>query len=269
MIGGMIQKIIPPFCADIYFKHIKKKRIKGFFETWQEAQLQCGGYDDKIIFDKVKNAILAVRDGRAAHERDSVLFDEIEYSWQTLSGLLLASANNGGALNVLDFGGSLGTTYFQNRKFLKELKSVRWNIVEQTHFVEYGQKELVTEELRFYKSIEECMRETNPNVILISVALQYIENYADILDLVNKLPVEFLILDSFPISKKMNEEYMIKIQKVPAKIYEASYPCYIFNPKKIYTHLTEYRNIESSENFYCWDDKHNKIFLSSQILRKK
>ena len=70
------------------------------------------------ILDKVLAATLKVKQGQAVFERDSVLFDEIEYSWPLLAGLMWAAASNGGKLNVLDFGGALGSSYYQNRKFL-------------------------------------------------------------------------------------------------------------------------------------------------------
>ena len=81
---------------------------------------------------------MTVVDGRAAYERDSVLFEEVEYVWPLLASLMWVGARHLGSLNVLDFGGSLGSTYFQNRIFLATLPSVRWNIVEQPRHVEVG-----------------------------------------------------------------------------------------------------------------------------------
>jgi putative methyltransferase (TIGR04325 family) len=34
----------------------------------------------------------------------------------------------------------LGSSYFQNRKFLQSLPDVRWNVVEQPHYVDAGRK---------------------------------------------------------------------------------------------------------------------------------
>jgi putative methyltransferase (TIGR04325 family) len=39
----------------------------------------------------------------------------------------------------LDFGGSLGSSYFQNKKFLDALRLVEWNVVEQENFVATGE----------------------------------------------------------------------------------------------------------------------------------
>ena len=45
-----------------------------------------------------------MKNGEAVYERDSVLFDEIQYSWGLLAGLQKAALENDGKLCVLDFG---------------------------------------------------------------------------------------------------------------------------------------------------------------------
>ena len=71
-------------------------RFEGDFATWEEAKAQCTGYDAKDILAKVLAATLKVKCGEAAFERDSVLFDEVEYAWPMLAGLMWAAARNGG-----------------------------------------------------------------------------------------------------------------------------------------------------------------------------
>ena len=53
-------------------------------------------------------------------------------------------AKNNDKLNVLDFGGSFGTTYYQNRKFLKHIKKVEWNIIEQKKIVQIAKKKKIS-----------------------------------------------------------------------------------------------------------------------------
>ena len=67
-----------------------------------------------------------------------------------------ASAINNNVLNVLDFGGSLGSTFFQNKKFFSELKDVLWNIVEQPHFVKAGVENIQDDTIRVYTTIDEA-----------------------------------------------------------------------------------------------------------------
>ena len=62
---------------------------------------------------------------------------------------LLYITNNENRLNVIDYGGSLGTSYFQNLKFLNQVDDFRWNIVEQEAFVKIGKEYFSNENLFF------------------------------------------------------------------------------------------------------------------------
>ena len=108
-ISTFLKYYIPPILYDAIDKLLNYKYgWKGNYKTWQAALDNSSGYDSDLILQKVKDATLKVKKGEAVYERDSVLFDEIEYSWPLLSGLMLAAAKRNGELNVLDFGGSLG-----------------------------------------------------------------------------------------------------------------------------------------------------------------
>ena len=92
---------------------------------------------------------MKVKKGEADYERDSIIFDQIEYSWPVLFGLTLGAAQNGGYLNVLDFGDSLGSSYFENLVFLNALPQISWNVIKQANFVEAGQKHFQNKQLKF------------------------------------------------------------------------------------------------------------------------
>jgi putative methyltransferase (TIGR04325 family) len=198
-------------------------RFHGDFATWKEAAAQCTGYDAEEILARVLHATLKVKRGEAKYERDSVLFDQIEYAWPVLAGLMWAAARNGGRLNVLDFGGALGSSYFQNRRFLQALPEVRWSIVEQSHYVEAGRAHIQDESLRFYKTIEECLNENQPNVILMSGVLQYLPDPEQIINEIIAVRTDIVILDRTIIN--LSETHRIYIQHVPTSIYSAAYPC--------------------------------------------
>ncbi len=202
-------------------------RFEGSYTNWDEAASQCTGYSAAHILAKVHEATLKVKNGEAAFERDSVLFDEIEYVWPVLAGLLSAAAQNNGVLNVLDFGGALGSSYFQNRKFLDTLPEVHWNVVEQPHYVRAGQNNIQDARLRFYPTIESCMAESQPNVILLSGVLQYLPAPFDVLEQLSKCGALCLIIDRTPYSNRTSDS--LTIQKVPSSIYKASYPMWIFS----------------------------------------
>ena len=176
---ALARALLPPIVADLARRHIAPA-WSGDYASWAEALAASSGYDAPAILDRVEAAALKVKRGEAVHERDSVVFDAIEYSWPLLSGLLWAAARDG-RLDVVDFGGALGSTYAQNRHFLQPLPSLRWSVVEQPHFVERGRRSFQDERLRFYESLEACLTENTPNVLVLSSVLQYLERPYDLL----------------------------------------------------------------------------------------
>jgi len=231
-----IKRFIPPIIPDI-IRGLNKSDFGmnsgwfGNYATWDEAKAECNGYDHKLILDKVIESLLKVRNGEAIYERDSVLFDKIQYSWPLLSWLLRAVLENNNMLNVLDFGGSLGSSYYQNKEFLSGIKEFKWNIVEQTHFVDTGRNYFQNETLRFYNSIEECLKINNCNVLLLSAVLQYLDSPIDFLKRVVSYNIEYIIIDRTAFIK--GNENRITIQHVPPEIYDATYPSWFFNEKEL------------------------------------
>lgn len=219
---------LPPVLVH-WMRKVRGGRIyfEGDFATWKEACAQCTGYDAKEILDKVLTATLKVKRGEAAFERDSVLFDKVDYVWPVLAGLMWVAAGCGGKLNVLDFGGALGSSYFQNLRFLRSLSDVRWNVVEQPHFVDAGLKYIQDDRLRFYKTIDECIADNQLNVILLSSVLQYLEKPYDTLAGLNRLGVKHIIVDRTPFVD--GEKDLLAIQKVPESIFSATLPVWLFS----------------------------------------
>ncbi len=144
----MIKEFIPP----ILLKYLTGFLYgwKGNYSTWDEAKKKCSGYDSEIIFSKVKSASLKVKNGQSVFERDSVIFDKIQYSFPLLSSLALIAQQNNGKLNVLDFGGSLGSSYFQNKNMFSRTKEFNWCVVEQPHFVREGLHSFADNNLHFF-----------------------------------------------------------------------------------------------------------------------
>lgn len=250
----LVRQMCPPIIISIvqslHFRLSPSSRnhLTGNYTTWEEATQASTGYDSDHILEKTKQALLKVKNGEAAYERDSVLFNEIQYSWPLLAGLMWAAARSGGKLNVLDFGGSLGSTYFQNRLFLRELFEVRWNVVEQHEHVRIGKEFFEDNILRFYTDIDTYSAENEPDVIIVSSVLQYMEKPYELLNKLFKLRSLCIILDRTPFWE--GKEDHIYVQHVSANIYEASYPTWVFSTdqftnlieKSEYTILTEYLN---------------------------
>lgn len=234
MYREMLKKIIPPIFIDAYrhFRYGRPESFYGYFgnyPTWQAALKDSSGYDSDIILNKVLKALSLVKDKKAVYERDSVLLDKVEYCWPLLSALLWIAALKNSRLSVIDFGGSLGSSYYQNISFLSALREVKWNIIEQPKFVECGKKYFENERLKFYFDIDSCVACEMPDVLLLSGVIEYVgDPYALIEDVISR-KFEFIIIDR---TIFFDEEDRITVQRVPPSIYDASYPCRIFNRRK-------------------------------------
>lgn len=233
----ILKQIVPKPLVKMIRKLKKTTEFAWFtpYPSWEEAKKASTGYDAQNILEECKNALLKVRDGEAVYERDSVIFDEIQYSWGLLAGLQKAALANNNELCIIDFGGSLGSTYYQNKKFLQDVKKITWCIVEQPHFVETGKQFFENEDLKFYSNIEDCLKEQKPNVLILSSVLQYLENPYEWVDKFISYQIPFIIFDRTAIV--IDHKDMICLQHVPAEIHEASYPCWFFNKEKLLVHF--------------------------------
>jgi putative methyltransferase (TIGR04325 family) len=155
----LIKGMIPPLLYEAL--RAPKPFIISSYPTWDKTRLHCTGYDSDSIIQKVKDAALQVKAGKAAFERDSILFYDSTYPLPLLAGLLRVALANEGKLRVLDFGGSLGSTYYWIKPLLSGIKELRWNIIEQKKFVDIGKEMFENNELVFYYSIDECLKIEN------------------------------------------------------------------------------------------------------------
>ena len=220
-------EVFPPFLIflmrNIFF--IKKIKYKNY-PSWQDAVLASTGYDSENVIEKIKRSTELVRDGYAEYERDSVIFDEIQYSFPLLASLLLV-ATNCNSLRLIDFGGALGSSFYQNRKFLRSLEvNYEWRIVEQQKFVEIGNAEFSNNHISFYKNIREA-NSNSSNVILFGSSICYVENPYYYLREAIELEFKYIIFDRTPITQKNYDTFCV--QHVPEAIYKASYPIRNFN----------------------------------------
>ena len=215
--------------------HFVKNRIYGCgyfgdYSSWEAAKLKSGSYANPEILRKTRDALRKVKTGQAVYERDSVLFDKVLHSWPLLACLQRVALENKGYLSVLDFGGSLGSSYFQCRAFLPNLDKLEWSVVEQKDHVECGKREFEDDILAFYYNVEECIKTRNPNVILFSSVLQYLEKPYDALSSILNHRINNVIIDRSPFQRGKKD--IITVQKVPPKIYDVCYPSWIFSYSK-------------------------------------
>jgi putative methyltransferase (TIGR04325 family) len=244
---NLIKQLVPPLLLTLIKKR-EKYGWKGDFKNWQEAKHSTNTYDDGIILEKVKLALLKIKRGEAVYERDSVLFDEIQYSWPLLSALMWIAAQNKGILKVADFGGSLGSSYYQNRIFLAGLQVLEWNIIEQENFVTAGQQYFQDNYLHFFYTPEEMVATQGlPDLLLLSCVLPYLEKPYEMLIRLMRFKIPYILIDNTYFNYVQKDR--ICIQLVPPEIYNASYPCWMLNYDTLkktlsdkYTLISEHQN---------------------------
>ena len=196
-------------------------RFKYGFKTWDQALSQCDGYDSTKITEALIAASRKVRDGKSAYERDGVVFDAIQHSWQLLAAIL-GTPRKGDVLRVLDWGGSLGSTYRQNKELVEAAGiNLSWVIVEQAHIFEIGKAEFQTDKLKFAPDLNRFQAGEFDLVILAS-SICYVKEPEVILEKIRSLKPSGIAIDRTPITKSGAGQ--IGVQRVGGKIYKSSYP---------------------------------------------
>jgi putative methyltransferase (TIGR04325 family) len=179
---------------------------------------------------------------------------------------LYAATFSSNQLDVLDFGGSLGSVYWQSRNFLTHLERVRWSIVEQPHFVRVGQEEIDNDVLRFYYSIDECLATEKPRVALLSSVLPYVQRPYDLMRSIFSTGIDIVVLDRTPFFVEDLQD-RITVEDVHPSVYAGSYPAWFFNLREFRRIVAAhgYRITQEFDSWEAWsvdgDAAQNKCFL--------
>jgi len=232
----------------------------GNYASWQEARQKATGYDAEAVLEKIRNATLKVKNGEAAWEQDGVIYPRVQHSWPLLAHLLWIAGQHNNRLSVLDFGGSLGSGFFQNRAWFRPPGDLQWSIVEQTHFVRAGQAAIAGDGLQFYYTIEEAIAARGmPQVFLMGCVLPYLEDPYAFLEKTMEHRFPYIIVDNTYFNSRTGDR--LTLQKVPAYYYKASYPAWMLNYEKIKALLlTRYELVEEYTNetfLYFYGEKIN------------
>ena len=268
MLKKIIKALLPPIVLQLRYIGRPFYGIKGDFVSWEEVEgvLQHEGLQDYAadnILQTVWEAVRTVREGKAEFERDGVLFYEKDYNYPLLAALFYALARLGKAANILDFGGSLGSTYYQNRQILLETgMTVDWNIVEQEKFVKLGRSHLP--EIQFFSSIEEFMQAGKAaDILLLSGVLQYFDEPYRYLERMLKAKFRYILIDRTFFNFEPHRD-RLAVQHVPPAIYKAQYPVWLLSYEKVMRMMEEagYRDI-------CRWDSFDRIPVAYGVSQKK
>jgi putative methyltransferase (TIGR04325 family) len=235
-IRKLLELFVPPILIQWYRSSTSRGiTFTGNYKNWNAAISKSKGFDDPRILEAVRSSARKVKEGKAAYERDSVLHDKVGYSWPVLACLEHVALNCNNNLHLIDFGGSLGTSYLQNHAFLKHVKSIKWFVVEQPHYVDSGKAEFENNELKFEYSIDNVVKSHTVGCILLSGVLQLLSDPKQWIQKLLEYNFQYIIIDrtSFIAGKER-----LMIEGVPKEIYETSFPCWFFNEQEFISCFT-------------------------------
>jgi putative methyltransferase (TIGR04325 family) len=136
---------------------------------------------------------------------------------------------------VLDWGGSLGSTYRQN-KYLIESAGIElsWLVVEQKHLIEIGTSEFADASLSFRESMA-GIPVGQYDVAIFAGSICYIQDPGRVLAEMSGLRPKRIVFDRTPESRSGADQ--IGVQRVGKRIYKASYPIRAFAPDSLHKYL--------------------------------
>ena len=216
----MLNKIISNLLGRVW--------VSGKYSSWESAKENSKGYENFKIFDQIKNIYVSKIKKYNFHEfyeRDGLLFNKKIKDSELLFFVKQVYKVNK-KIKVVDFGGSLGSLYFSNYNFIKEYIN-EWSIVEQKNFVDFGNKFLKKNNFSFFYDLKKCIKNKSPNTAIFSGSLQYTEKPYNLLKIISKSKIDFILLHNIPFNITKKDQY--RVQYVPKKIYDASYPITIFS----------------------------------------
>jgi len=227
----IIKAVVPP-CIFTWCKSFSKANtgIIGPFMNWEAATRYSNGYNAPVILEKIKNATLQVKNNQRLSVRDGIVFDTPQYAYPLLTALLKITAENNNKLTVVDFGGGLGSTYYDFTRLYPQA-DLHWYIIEQEAFVECGKAHFQNSQLHFMHDLDVLPRK--PDIVIVSSALQYIPQPYAQLDKLLALNSPYFLLDRTTFSNLSTDEERIFVERVPAHIYAASYPFWLLSYSKI------------------------------------
>ena len=249
---GIVRDWLPPALLGLY-RRVRGERIafRGNYPNWEAALTDSRGYADVAIVERVSQALLQVRAGTGAFERDGVVLPCHKYDFPLLAALLHVAATRG-RLHVADFGGSLGSTYFQHLKLLRGIPDLRWDVVEQPHFVERGRAQFADAVLRFQFSLRDCLAAGQPNLVLLSSVLPYVPKPYALITQVRASGAEFVLLNRTP-ALPADSADLLTVQHVALAEYQTSYPAWLLGQTRLFAAFApEYRLVLEIEPEEHW-----------------
>jgi putative methyltransferase (TIGR04325 family) len=220
----VVRRLVPAGWLAPIERRYFRVRWEGDYPTWSAAESACGGYANPSIVERVVSATRAVRSGRGVYERDGVVFHEPPPPWAGLAAVRELASRAGRPLTVLDFGGALGTLYFQVKNELDA--NLRWAVVEQPAFVAAG-REFEGDGLEFHPTVAAASAAGAPDFIVLGSVLPYLPSPLSTQAELLAVGARHVFVERTGFTTAGRAR--LTVQHVPRSIYRASYPCWFLD----------------------------------------
>jgi len=233
MLRSLVKVALPVFILEKIQARKNPIKYKYGYRSWSDAKIASNGYSENSILEKISFETSKMLSRNSGWVRDGYYFNDVQLNYEILSILALQGSESH-SVRVVDFGGGLGTTYFQNREVLERFGiRVCWNIIEQPHFVKEGKSILDSiTNLHFFETLEGASIASTDLVIFSSV-LEYLEDpyffLAEIMHLDSK--PRGIVIDRSPIDLFSSEKFIV--QSVDDSIHAAKLPLQILSQERI------------------------------------
>lgn len=229
-----------------YFSRENKDHVfyTGPFSNWSEAVSSSTGYCNSTITQKAVSAITKILSGEKKCEKDTILFDEYQYSLPLILGLNFTLKYIKQKITILDYGGSFASSFFRNFDILSNF-NIRWIVVEQEHIVNIAKEKLYQfNNLEFistsnFKTANPCL---DYDVLLLGSSLQFLKHPEIELKILLKPCVKSLIFEQTPFV--ISGSTQLTVQQIREPIYDASYPAWHFDENEFLSWIGNHYQIK-------------------------
>lgn len=140
------------------------------YQNYNQALKNCNGYEDQELV-----SIISQKTHKFVEElsNNQNLLDQ---SFKNLAIILKVITDlDKKEINVIDFGGQLGATFFEIRKLISENIKLNWNVIETEKMTQIGKKYHQNQDLNFSNNLDD-FKKTDIDIIIASGSIQYTPN---------------------------------------------------------------------------------------------
>ena len=168
---------------------------EGIYSCWEDARQDSNIFEEKIWINKLTNQVQKNITDYRSKNNSHLAPPAQDHILSLAAGVLFSPSEDN--LQVLDFGGGLGTSYFRLISSLPESKKVEFHIVELKIICDLAQNFLGDfPQLHFYKTLPNLSKPVH--IIHLGSSIQYAPDWKDLLAKLANYRSHILILEELP-----------------------------------------------------------------------